>query len=48
MAAIMLENDPVPLPEVDPENHSDDVGEEKVEVDSISTSTIEQLPNKPR
>jgi ATP-dependent helicase HepA len=48
MAAIMLENDPVPLPVVDPEKHSDDVGEEKVEADSTSTSTIEQLSNKPR
>jgi hypothetical protein len=48
MAAIMLENDPVPLPEIEPQGHSDDVDEEKVEADSISTSAIEQLPNKPR
>ena len=48
MAAIMLENDPVPLLEIEPKGHSEDIGEDRIEADSISRSTIEQLPNKPR
>jgi hypothetical protein len=48
MAAIMLENDPVPLVEKKPQGNPDGVGEENVEAESKSIRTIEELPKQPR